>query len=66
MGTGDVLSGIIGGLSAINKDGFVSAVAGAYLHAMIGDILHKKFGDHITPMDLVERIPSALKEMGAN
>lgn len=60
MGTGDVLSGIIGGLAAINNDAFVSAVAGAYVHAKIGDMLHAKIGDCLTPMDLVKNVHVAL------
>ncbi len=62
MGTGDVLSGIISGYMARNSDVFKSAVAGAYLHAIIGDQLFKEKGYHITAQDVVECIPRILKE----
>jgi hydroxyethylthiazole kinase-like uncharacterized protein yjeF len=62
MGTGDVLSGIIGAYAAKNKDMFVSAVAGAYLHALIGDALYKEKGNHILASDVVDLIPSILKK----
>ena len=61
MGTGDVLAGIIGGLAARNKDMFVPAVAGAYLHASIGDVLYKDNGDHIIATDVVDLIPKTMK-----
>lgn len=62
MGTGDVLSGIIGGFAARNADAFVSAVAGAYLHSQIGDLLFREKGYHIIANDVVEAIPAMLKE----
>ncbi|MDE1854869.1 MAG: NAD(P)H-hydrate dehydratase [Candidatus Micrarchaeota archaeon] len=62
MGTGDVLSGIIGGYMTLNRDVFVSAVAGAYLHAKIGDMLYKEKGYHIIASDLVDYIPNVLKK----
>ena len=62
MGTGDVLSGIIGGYAAAGASAFRAAVAGAYLHARIGDALHKAKGNHILSSDLAELIPSVLKK----
>lgn len=61
MGTGDVLSGIIGGYLTLNGNAFVSAVAGAYLHARIGDLLYREKGYHILASDVVEYIPRVLK-----
>ncbi len=61
MGTGDVLSGIIGGYAATGADTFEAAVAGAHLHSVIGDFLAKRMGNHIISTDVVESIPSALK-----
>ncbi len=61
MGTGDVLSGIIGGYAATGADTFEAAVAGAHLHSAIGDFLARKMGNHIISTDVVESIPSALK-----
>lgn len=62
MGTGDVLSGMIGAYAAKNKDMFVAGVAGAYLHAIIGDMLHKEKGNHILASDVVDYIPKALRK----
>ncbi len=61
MGTGDVLSGIIGGFTAMTKDPFASAVAGAYLHSLIGDRLYSKKGNHIIASDVVEYIPRIMR-----
>lgn len=61
MGTGDTLAGIIGGYLTKNRDIFTSAVAGAYLHATIGDILYKEKGNHILASDVVDYIPDLLK-----
>ncbi len=60
MGTGDVLSGIIGGIAANHDDMFDAAVAGAYLHALIGDLLHDRIGDRIIPSDIVDEIPHSI------
>ena len=62
MGTGDVLSGMIGAYAAKNNDLFVAGVAGAYLHAMIGDALYKEKGNHILASDVVDGIPKILKK----
>lgn len=62
MGTGDVLAGMIASYLAVHKDAFESAVAAAHAHSMIGDKLYKKKGEHITAEDVVEAIPSVLKQ----
>lgn len=66
MGTGDVLSGIIGGFAATRNDLFEAAAAGVYLHSRIGDILYKEKGNHIIATDLIERIPQMLKKHCSN
>ncbi len=66
MGTGDVLSGIIGGYMATGIDAFEAAVAGAYLHSKIGDKLAKEKGNHILAVDVVDYIPKILKEFDVN
>ena len=63
MGTGDVLSGIIGGIAANHDNMFEAAVAGAYLHAAIGDILHYRIGDRIIPSDIVNEIPRSIMKL---
>ena len=62
MGTGDVLSGIIGGYMTRNGNAFVSAVAGAYLQARIGDLLYKEKGYHAIATDVLDYIPRILKK----
>lgn len=64
MGTGDVLSGIIGGYAALNKDAFAAAVAGVHLHTLIGDMLYKEKGNHILASDVVGGIPRLLSKSG--
>ncbi len=61
-GTGDVLSGIIGALFTRN-DAFLSACAGAYINGYIGDMLYKEKGYYYTPLDIIEKLPYALKEL---
>lgn len=59
-GTGDVLSGIIGGLLAQGCAPFDAAVAGAYLHGRAGDIVRERFGNAGTVAgDLLSAIPLA-------
>ena len=61
MGTGDVLSGMIGGYAAAGADVFNAGVAAALLHSRIGDALHMKKGNHIIASDVVEMIPEMAK-----
>jgi NAD(P)H-hydrate epimerase len=59
-GTGDVLSGIIGGLLAQGCDPFRAAVAGVYLHGRAGDFLRREHGDAGTVAgDLLPVLPTA-------
>src|SRR5205807_7490804 len=44
-GTGDVLSGIIGGLIAQGSEPFVAAVTGVYVHAAAGARIAQRLGD---------------------
>ena len=62
MGTGDVLSGIIGGYAAAGATMFEAAVAGAYVNARIGDLLKMEKGNHILAADVVEKIPRLIKD----
>jgi ADP-dependent NAD(P)H-hydrate dehydratase / NAD(P)H-hydrate epimerase len=62
MGTGDVLSGMIAGYATNNTYLFADAVAGAYLHSIIGDRLFKEKGSHIVASDVIDYIPSVLKK----
>ncbi len=44
IGSGDVLSGIIAGILAQNKNPLRSSLAGVYIHGRCGDILYEKSG----------------------
>lgn len=61
MGTGDVLSGIIGGYAAAGATAFEAGVAGAYVQARIGDLLKMEKGNHILAADVVDKIPQLIK-----
>ncbi len=62
MGSGDVLSGIIGSYSALHKNAFESAVAGVYIHKKISDKLFLEKGLHIIPDDIINALPYELKK----
>src|SRR5437879_3570954 len=57
-GTGDVLSGIIGGLIAQGSEPFVAAVTGVYVHAAAGRRISERLGDSgLLAGDLLPEIP---------
>ena len=60
-GTGDVLSGIVGGLMAQKVDAFEAAVAGAFVNGAAGDFVANEIGFHIVATDLLEWIPRVLE-----
>jgi len=62
MGTGDVLSGIIGAFAAMGNDLFEAAAAGAYLHSKAGEVLAMEKGNHIIASDLIDKIPKIMSE----
>ena len=59
-GTGDVLSGIVGGFMAQGVDPFEAAVAGAFINGAAGDFVYRDKGFHMTPTDLIEYIPRVI------
>ena len=61
-GTGDVLSGIIGGLMAQGIGAFRAAVAGAFINGAAGDLAEEQLGYHLTPSDLLDYIPKVLND----
>ena len=57
-GTGDVLSGIIGGLIAQGSEPFAAAVTGVYVHAAAGRRIADRLGDSgLLASDLLMEIP---------
>lgn len=63
-GTGDVLSGLIGGLLAQGLKPFDAAVAGVYIHGRAGDIAAEELGQRsVVAGDLVLAIPDALNSI---
>ncbi|MEM3736618.1 MAG: NAD(P)H-hydrate dehydratase [Candidatus Bathyarchaeia archaeon] len=60
-GTGDVLTGVVGGFLAQGVDVFEAAVAGAFVNGAAGDLLYRKKGYHILPTDLIEEIPYVIE-----
>ncbi len=58
-GTGDVLTGIVGAFLAKSVDPFRSAVAGAFLNGLAGDLIVEEKGYHIIAGDLIEKLPEA-------
>ncbi len=56
-GTGDVLSGIVGGLMTQNVDVFEAAVAGAFVNGAAGDFVASEIGFHMVATDIIDWIP---------
>ncbi len=60
-GTGDVLSGLVAGLLSKNRNTLESASAATFINGLVGKIVQKKLGLHMTSMDLLDEIPLAMK-----
>ncbi|PJC50284.1 MAG: NAD(P)H-hydrate dehydratase [Nitrosopumilales archaeon CG_4_9_14_0_2_um_filter_34_16] len=60
-GTGDVLSGLVAGLLSKNRNALESAAAATFINGLAGKAAQKKLGLHMTSMDLLNEIPSAMK-----
>jgi NAD(P)H-hydrate epimerase len=59
-GTGDVLSGVIGGLMAQGASGLHAALAGVYAHGLAGDLAAKAQTQRgMTALDVVDALPAA-------
>ena len=59
-GTGDVLSGLVAGLLSRNRNPLESAAAAVFINGLAGESAQKRLGLHMTSMDLLEEIPSAM------
>ena len=64
-GSGDVLTGVIAGMTAITgADVFGSAAAGTYIHGRAGTISAQQKGAHsVLARDIAENVSEALKEI---
>ena len=60
-GTGDVLSGLTAGMLAKNRNALESAAVATFINGLAGKAAQKKFGLHMTSMDLLEEIPNVMK-----
>jgi hydroxyethylthiazole kinase-like uncharacterized protein yjeF len=61
-GTGDVLSGVVGGLLAMGTEAFRAAAAGAFINGAAGDFVAAERGYHMIPTDLLEYIPKVMDD----
>ncbi len=61
-GTGDVLSGIVGGFMAQHADPFEAAVAGAFVNGAAGDFVAEEIGFHMVATDIIDWIPKILED----
>ncbi len=61
-GTGDVLSGIVGGLMAQKVDAFTAAVAGTYVNGAAGDHVADEIGFHMVATDIIDWIPRVFED----
>ena len=60
-GTGDVLSGLTVGMLAKNRNPLESAASATFINGLAGKAVQKRFGLHMTSMDLLEEIPNVMK-----
>ncbi|MFC2035182.1 NAD(P)H-hydrate dehydratase [Chloroflexota bacterium] len=66
-GTGDILSGIIAGLSAQGLSVFDAAACGVYLHATAGEMVKDRLGDTgMIATDLLPALPLVIKRLKEN
>ncbi|NLO63025.1 MAG: NAD(P)H-hydrate dehydratase [Clostridiaceae bacterium] len=64
-GSGDVLSGLIGGYMAQGIDPESAAIAGVYFHGLSGDIVSRRLGRRfMQPTDLFDGLPEAYRSCG--
>jgi ADP-dependent NAD(P)H-hydrate dehydratase / NAD(P)H-hydrate epimerase len=61
-GTGDVLTGLVGGYLAQNAKPFYAACSGAYLNGRAGDNVYQEKGYHILAEDLLDEIPVVVED----
>ena len=63
-GSGDVLTGLLAGLLAQGMEPFAACCAAVWLHGRAGDLTAEEKGHRgMTPADMIEMLPYALKEV---
>ncbi|HEX7247136.1 MAG TPA: NAD(P)H-hydrate dehydratase [Actinomycetota bacterium] len=62
-GTGDVLTGVIGGLLARGVDPLEAAIAGAFVHGVAGRMAGAAWGDGALASDVVDQLPAAIRSV---
>ncbi|MFM8741138.1 MAG: NAD(P)H-hydrate dehydratase [Cytophagales bacterium] len=63
-GSGDVLTGVLTGLSAQGYSSLDAAILGVYLHGLAGDLAGYELGlDSLTATDIIQRLPQAFKRL---
>lgn len=63
-GTGDVLTGVIGGLLAQGLPKIQAIQAGVYLHGFAGDLVREQKGEYgLLATDLIEHLPIAIERL---
>lgn len=63
-GSGDVLTGLVTGLLAQGLEPFGACCAAVWLHGRAGDLAAEEKGRRgMTPADMIEKLPCALKEV---
>ncbi len=66
-GSGDVLTGIVGGLLAQGSAVDHALVVGAYVHGLAGDLAAKKLGEtSLVATDVIRALPEAIHSLGAD
>ena len=60
-GTGDVLSGLVAGMLAKNRNGLQSAAIASFINSEAGKIVQKKNGLHTIATDLIDTLPEVMK-----
>jgi ADP-dependent NAD(P)H-hydrate dehydratase / NAD(P)H-hydrate epimerase len=66
-GTGDILTGMVAGMLAQNREReFEAVLAAVYLHGLAGDIARDSLGEHsLVATDLVKTLPEAFRRVRA-
>ncbi|WP_299292212.1 NAD(P)H-hydrate dehydratase [Nitrosopumilus sp.] len=60
-GTGDVLSGLVAGMLSKNRKTVESAASATFINGLAGKAVQKKFGLHMTSMDILDELPFVMK-----